>query len=50
MKENVFKPLLENNKTIPEPSSSDEEEMQKKEHYHRHVDGGKMHPRTVKEI
>jgi hypothetical protein len=48
--ENIFRPLLENNKTIPEPTSSDEEEMIKKDHYHRHVDGGKMNPRTVREI
>lgn len=48
--EKIFHPILENNKTVVEPSSSDEEEMQKREHYHRHVDGGKMHPRTVKEI
>ena len=43
--ERVFNPLLENNKTIVDPSD-DEEEMAKKEHYHRHVDGGKMNPRT----
>jgi hypothetical protein len=48
--EKIFHPILENNKTMPEPASSDEEEMAKKEHYHRHVDGGKMNPRTVKEI
>lgn len=48
--DNIFHPLLENNKTLPEPGSSDEEEMVKKEHYHRHIDGGKMNPRTVKEI
>lgn len=47
----IFNPLLENNKTLPEPSSGEEEEeMAKQEHYHRHVDGGKIHPRTVKEI
>jgi hypothetical protein len=34
--------LLENNKTNYE--SSDEEEMEKQEKYHRLVDGGKMHP------
>lgn len=50
IKENIFKPLLENNKTKQDHTSSDEEELQKREHYHRHVDGGKMHPRTVKEI
>jgi hypothetical protein len=38
--------LLENNKTNYE--SSDEEEMEKQEKYHRLVDGGKMHPQTVK--
>jgi len=48
--ENIFKPLLENNKTQPESNSSDEEELAKQEHYYRHVDGGKMHPRTVREI
>ena len=48
--ENVFKPLLENNKTIKENSSDDEEEMAKKEHRHRHVDGGKLNPKTEKEI
>jgi len=36
---------LENNKTIRE-SSDDEEELAKKEHYHRHVDGGKLPPKT----
>lgn len=48
--ENVFKPLLENNKTIKENSSDDEEEMAKKEHRHRHMDGGKLNPKTQKEI
>jgi hypothetical protein len=48
--EKVFNPLLENNKTVPDPGSSDEEELQKRMHYHRHFDGGKMHPRTQKEV
>lgn len=48
--EKIFHPILENNKTMPAPSSSDEEELAKQEHYHRTVDGGKMHPRTVKEV
>lgn len=47
--DNIFKPILENNKTIRE-DSDDEEELVKQEHYHRHVDGGKLPPRTVKEI
>lgn len=45
----IFKPLLENNKTVQQ-ESEDEEEMQKKENYHRYVDGGKLPPKTVKEI
>ena len=48
--ENIFKPLLENNKTVKEESSDDEEAMIKKEKWHRTVDGGKMPPKTVKEI
>ena len=47
--EKVFTPLMENNKT-EEEVSSDEEEMEKKEKWHRYVDGGKLHPRTQKEI
>jgi len=27
--DNVFKPILENNKTIPEPASDEEEQMKK---------------------
>lgn len=49
---NIFHPILENNKTQTE--SSDEEaaaaELAKQEHYHRHVDGGKLPPKTVVEI
>lgn len=45
----IFNPLLENNKTIKD-ESEDEEEMAKKEKYHRFVDGGKLPPKTVKEI
>lgn len=45
----IFKPLLENNKTQKE-TSDDEEEIAKQEHYHRHIDGGKLPPKTVKEI
>ena len=45
----VFHPLLENNKT-KEETSSDEEELEKQEKYHRYVDGGKMPPKTVKEV
>jgi len=41
---------LENNKTIKDTSSEDEEEFAKREHYHRHVDGGKLPPKTVREI
>ena len=48
--ENIFHPLLENNKTIKESSEDDEEELAKQEHYHRHVDGGKLPPKTVLEI
>jgi hypothetical protein len=47
--DNIFKPLLENNKTIKE-DSSDEEELVKLEHHHRHVDGGKLPPKVVKEL
>jgi hypothetical protein len=43
--DNVFKPILENNKTIVD-ETDDEEWLAKQEHYHRHVDGGKLHPRT----
>ena len=49
IQDNVFKPLLENNKTIRE-TSDDEEELAKREHYHRHIDGGKLPPKTQKEI
>jgi hypothetical protein len=45
----IFNPLLENNKTIQEVSE-DEEEMARKEKHHRLVDGGKLPPKTVKEI
>jgi len=48
--DNIFHPILENNKTISDSTSSDEEVMAKREHYHRHVDGGKMMPKTVKEV
>jgi len=46
----IFKPLLENNKTVREDTEEDDEELRKREHYHRHVDGGKLHPRTQREI
>ena len=46
---NIFHPILENNKTVRE-SSDNEEEIAKQEHYHRHVDGGKLPPKTVREI
>jgi hypothetical protein len=41
---------MENNKTERDESSTDEEEMAQKEKYHRTVDGGKLPPRTQKEI
>jgi hypothetical protein len=47
--EKVFTPLMENNKTERE-ESSDEEEMAKKEKHHRYVDGGKLPPKTQREI
>jgi len=47
--EQVFNPLLENNKTIKE-ESEDEEEMKKREQHHRLIDGGKLNPKTQKEI
>ena len=50
MIDKIFHPLLENNKTIRDCSSEDEEELAKQEHYHRHVDGGKLPPKTVREI
>lgn len=47
--DNIFHPLLENNKTEKIDDSSDEEErMKRQEHRHRFVDGGKMNPRTEK--
>ena len=46
----IFNPLLENNKTMKEESSDDEEAMAKKEKWHRTVDGGKLPPKTEKEI
>mmetsp|Transcript_23087 Transcript_23087/g.35753 ORF Transcript_23087/g.35753 Transcript_23087/m.35753 type:complete len:245 (+) Transcript_23087:721-1455(+) len=48
--EKIFSPLMETNKTKLAESSDDEEEMEKKEKHHRLVDGGKMPPKTVKEI
>jgi len=47
--DNIFKPILENNKTVNE-ESDDEEVMKKKEKYHRTIDGGKLPPKTQKEI
>jgi hypothetical protein len=44
--DNIFRPLLENNKTVKEESSDDEEAMAKKEKWHRTVDGGKLPPKT----
>lgn len=43
---NIYHPLLENNKTVVEESSEDEEAMAKKEHLYRTVDGGKLPPKT----
>ena len=43
--DNIFKPLLNNNKTIVE-SDDNEEEILKREDHHRHVDGGKLPPRV----
>jgi len=48
--ERVFNPILENNQTQKEPESDEEEQMKKKERHHRLVDGGKMPPKTEKEI
>ena len=49
--EKIFHPLLENNVTQKEVDSEEERlELEKREHYHRHVDGGKLPPKTVKEI
>lgn len=42
--EKIFHPLLENNKTVQ--NDEDEEELAKREHYYRHVDGGKLKPST----
>jgi len=36
----IFHPILENNKTVQEESSDDEEKMAKAEHRHRYIDGG----------
>ena len=46
----IFHPILENNKTVQEESSDDEEKMAKAEHRHRYIDGGQMPPKTKKEI
>ena len=47
----VFYPVLENNTTEKAPESEDEEEvMKRKEKHHRTVDGGKLPPKTQKEI
>lgn len=51
--ENIFHPLLENNKTSTDTSDDEAAaaaELAKQEHYHRHVDGGKLPPKTVVEI
>lgn len=49
--ENIFHPLLENNKTeVVEDSSDEEERFKRLEHRHRYVDGGKMNPRTQKQV
>jgi len=48
--EKVFNPLLENNKTEVQDSSTDDEEMEQREKHHRYVDGGKLPPKTQKEI
>jgi len=48
--DNIFKPILENNKTVRDGESDDEEVMAKKEKYHRTVDGGKLPPKTQREI
>jgi hypothetical protein len=45
----IFNPLLENNKTIRDVSD-DEAELAKQEKHHRFVDGGKLPPKTVIEL
>lgn len=47
--DHVFTPLFKNNRTeIADSDSEDEAEekakFEKQLHYHRHVDGGKLHP------
>lgn len=49
--DNIFKPILENNKTQTEEDSEEEAaELAKQEWHHRHVDGGKLPPKTFVEI
>jgi hypothetical protein len=48
--DNIFKPILENNKTVTEDSEEEAAELAKQEWHHRHVDGGKLPPKTVVEI
>jgi len=35
---------------MKDESSEDEEVFKKHEHYHRHIDGGKLPPKTQREI
>ena len=42
--EKIFYPLLDNNVTQPE--EDDEEWLKEAEYKHRHVDGGKLPPKT----
>ena len=49
--EKVFYPVLENNTTEKAVDSEEEEEaMKRKEKHHRTVDGGKLPPKTQREI
>ena len=50
IRDSIFHPLLENNKTQPEESETDEEVQARREHHYRHVDGGKLNPKTKQEI
>lgn len=49
--DNIFHPLLENNKTEkPDDESDDQENFKKLEFNHRFIDGGKMNPNTQKRV
>lgn len=48
--EQIFKPILENNKTMPDESSEDEEKNEKNDKHYREVDGGRMNPNTKREV